>query len=272
VSLSPSHTTIDVTDSTFAEVVLAGSSARPVVVDFWAPWCGPCRTLGPVIEREVAALGGRVVLAKLNTDENGATASRYDISSIPAVKAFRDGKVTSEFVGARDARFVRAWLEALAPSPARAALAAAIGAGDEAALRHLVADATVAGEARLALARLVVARGDGAAAEPLLAALDDEQAAPLRRRLAFHADAAAYGGEERARATVAAHPADLDARWALASGLAARGAHDEALRELVEIVGRSRRYRDDGRARRCSPSSTSWARPASSPATSAASS
>src|SRR5262245_15977104 len=96
-----------VTDGTFADAVVARSSQVPVVVDFWAPWCGPCRVLAPVLESEIAALDGRVVLVKVNTDDNPEVARRFQISSIPAVKAFSDGRVVAEFVGVRDARFVR---------------------------------------------------------------------------------------------------------------------------------------------------------------------
>src|SRR5215470_8185515 len=229
----------DVSDADFGALVIERSRERPVVVDFWAPWCGPCRVLGPVLEREVDALAGRVLLAKLNTDESPATAGRYAISSIPAVKAFRDGEVVAEFIGARDAGFVRSWLAVLAPSPARQALAAAVRSRDEAALAALVADPDaerdVGLEARTALARLLVDRG-AAEAEPLLDELDDESAAPLRSRLAFHRDARSYGGEERARTAVTRGPDDLEARWALASALAARGEVPAALDELLEIV------------------------------------
>ncbi|NUQ56805.1 MAG: thioredoxin, partial [Dehalococcoidia bacterium] len=108
----------DVTDDTFASEVLTESSKRPVVVDFWAPWCGPCRVLGPIIERVAAEYGGSVVLAKLNTDENPETSMAYGIQGIPAVKAFRNGKVVAEFTGAIPEARVRAFFQQLAPGPA----------------------------------------------------------------------------------------------------------------------------------------------------------
>jgi len=149
---------LDVTEQTFETDVVERSREHPVVVDFWADWCGPCRTLTPVLEREVAAREGEVELAKVDVDANPGLADRYGIRGIPAVKAFRNGTVVSEFVGAQPPQSVAAFLDALTgPSEAERLLAelresgeepevvAAIEAGDyEAALERLleeVADA-----------------------------------------------------------------------------------------------------------------------------------
>ena len=159
-------TVIDVTDATFAAVVLEASRTRPVVVDFWAPWCGPCRVLGPMIERIAAEHGEDVALVKLNTDENPRTATQYRIQGIPAVKAFRDGKLVSEFTGAVPEPQVRAFFAKLAPTAAEKAAkaAAALAPVDpeaaEASFRALLKEAPGAADAIVGLAAILLRRGE----------------------------------------------------------------------------------------------------------------
>jgi putative thioredoxin len=246
----------DVNEAEFAEKVLGASRDQPVVVDFWAPWCGPCRVLGPVLEAEVGALGGRVKMVKVNTDQNPNLAARFNIQGIPAVKAFRNGEVAAEFVGARPVPFVRSWLAALAPSPAVEALAratAALGEGKsaeaEAALRPLIDDPEVKNQARLALARALLTAGRSADVASLLAGIDPRSPAadsvPTLERLLALATEAAAGDEAQARAKVDADPKDLDARYAVASALTARGDFAGALEQFLDVVTRNRKHRDE---------------------------
>jgi len=127
---------IDVTDATFETDVLARSEQTPVVVDLWAPWCGPCQTLGPIIERVVDGTGGDVVLVKVNVDENPQTSQAFRVQSIPAVYAVKDRKVVDGFVGAQGETEVSEFVARLLPSEEETEVQRLIAAGDEASLRR----------------------------------------------------------------------------------------------------------------------------------------
>jgi len=147
---------IDVTEQDFEREVLDRSREIPVVVDFWAEWCGPCRMLGPALEKAANAREGEVVLAKLDTDANPGIAQAFQIQGIPAVKAFRDGRVVDEFVGAVPPAQVERFFDSLVPSEADALVAA----GDEASLRRALELDPNNTEAKVRLAELLHRRGE----------------------------------------------------------------------------------------------------------------
>lgn len=172
---------IDVTDATFQTEVIERSKQVPVVVDLWAAWCGPCRTLGPILERVVAEQGGRVVLAKVDVDANPQVAAAFRVQSIPAVYAVRDGAVVDGFIGAQGEAAVREFVRGLLPTAQEARIAELIAAGDETSLRMALEIDPGHEQAVLALAELLAHTGRGEEALQVLARIPES---PETRRVA----------------------------------------------------------------------------------------
>jgi putative thioredoxin len=237
----------DVTDATFDSDVVEASRALPVVVDFWAPWCAPCRALAPILEKLAAEHAGEFVLAKMNTDRNPDTAARFGIRGIPAVKAFRDGQVAAEFTGAVPESAARAFLKKILPGRGeklRQAAAAALAGGDadaaEARLREALEAEPRLHAARVDLAELLVARDAWDDAGAALAELPeherDERAMRLASRIALRTASRDLPGAAELRARLERAPGDLSLRQRLAERLAADGEFEAALEQLLEVV------------------------------------
>jgi putative thioredoxin len=168
-------TAVDVTDATFETEVMQRSKDVPVVVDLWAPWCGPCRTLGPIIEKVIGETEGQVALVKVNVDENPQISQAFGVQSIPLVVAVKDGQPVDGFLGAHPESTVRQFVERLLPSAEEQALAALVAAGDEASLRQALEVDPGNEDAVVALAELLVGQGETEEALALLARVPESE-------------------------------------------------------------------------------------------------
>jgi len=164
---------IDVTDATFQTDVIERSATATVIVDLWAPWCGPCTTLGPILERVVDETDGEAVLVKVDIDQNPGIAQAFKVQSIPMVVGFVDGQPVDAFMGAQGEHEVRAFVQRLLPTPEESLVSELVIAGDEASLRQALELDPANEGAIAALAELLIARGDGEEALALLARIPE---------------------------------------------------------------------------------------------------
>jgi putative thioredoxin len=252
----------DTTLQSFQADVIDASMQVPVLVDFWAPWCGPCKSLGPMLEKLEQAYGGRFKLVKIDTDAEQQLAQHFRIKSIPTVYAFVGGQPVDQFQGALPEGKLREFIDRLMPNPSDIELeqaGAALDRGDEAAATEHAKKAIALDpsndSARLLYAQLLLGAGEPAAAQGQLDALSaaakaDPQVAALMQQVADAADASKPPVPHELLDRVAAHPTDLTARLELAEYWIEYKEWESAFEQLLEIVLRDRAFQEDiGRRR-----------------------
>jgi putative thioredoxin len=250
----------DATTASFSADVLAESARQPVLVDFWAPWCGPCKQLAPVLEKAVKAAGGKVKLVKMNIDEHPDIPGRLGVRSIPAVIAFQRGQPVDGFMGALPEREVKGFIERLAgpiaddadrlaEAEALAAAGDVEGAADlyTALLSENPGDPAAVG----GLAKLFVSAGEIESAKKVLASVvpggeSDKAVIAAKAALDLAEQSADVGDSSELTQRMAANPDDHQARFDFATLLNAKNQREEAAAELLEIIKRDRAWEDDG--------------------------
>ncbi|MEM5434997.1 thioredoxin [Paraburkholderia diazotrophica] len=250
---------MDTTLATFEKDVIGASMHTPVLVDFWAPWCGPCKTLGPMLAKLEAEYEGKWRLVKVNVDENQELAAHFQVRSIPHVVAFADGRPVDQFIGVLPEGQLRQFLDRLVPDSAEAARAEAAVAISEGrredaydALKAALAFDPGYDEARLDLMELLLedhrvdeAQNENDLLSPKTTQGIDARYNAIKTRLDAVDAAADLPPTDALEARVADHPDDLEARFDLASALIARRKYDPALEHLLAIVQRDRTFRED---------------------------
>ncbi len=248
---------IDANEADFQQTVIEESNKRLVLVDFWAPWCGPCRSLTPIIEKVANEFAGRVLLARVNSDDNQSLASQFAVRSIPNVKAFSDGKMIDEFTGAVPERSVREFIERLLPSPAEEQRRAAMqtyAAGDkDAALVGLEAAQVLEpdnDDIRIDRAKILINIGrieDASALLDELAPLAkmDSRVEHLRAQLTFADTGPGEDSIDALETRVSKNPGDLKSRLALAKQYVGAKQFEPALKHLLQIIQTDRTFGED---------------------------
>ena len=252
----------ETTTQGFIKDVIEASKKQPVLVDFWAPWCGPCKQLTPILEKAVKSAKGKVKLAKMNIDEHPAIPGQMGIQSIPAVIAFSNGQPVDGFMGALPESHVMAFLERLTKGAVGAeerdlmkAADEALAAGDPAGAANLYGQLLTQDSGNIAalagLARCYVLSGALEQAKQTLAMVpeakrNETSVAAARAALEVAEQAKAVGPIDELEKKVATNPLDHQARFDLATALNAKGKRNEAANHLLEIVKRDRKWNDDG--------------------------
>jgi putative thioredoxin len=252
----------DISTAEFMSEVIEASRERPVLVDFWAPWCGPCKQLAPALERAVSAMRGAVKLVKMNIDDHPEVAGQMGIQSIPAVVAFVDGRPKDAFMGARPEGEIKKFLEKLAGPAGPSAVEQALGEAAQLASEGAAAEAANHYAAILqqepqnvaalaGLGALYLEMGDLERARGMLSAVPEDKAgdpaiSSLRAAIELAEQAAKLGDPASLQLRIEANPKDFEARFDLALIHNAMGDREAAADELLAIVQRDRKWRDDG--------------------------